>query len=27
LDIPGFNPCIIISQETAATFRKWMHEA
>ena len=27
MDIPGFNPCIIISQETAATFRKWMHEA
>jgi len=27
MDIPGFNPCIIISQETASTFRKWMHEA
>jgi len=27
MDINGSNPCIIISQETAATFRKWMHEA
>ena len=27
MDIPGFNPGIIISQETAATFRKWMQEA
>jgi len=27
MDISASNPCIIISQETAAAFRKWMHEA
>ena len=27
IDIPGSNPCIIVSQETAASFRKWMQEA
>ena len=27
VDIAGLNPFIIISQETAAAFRKWMHEA
>ena len=27
VDIVGLSPCIIISQETAAAFRKWMHEA
>ena len=27
LIIPELNYCIIISQETAPAFRKWMHEA
>ncbi len=27
MDVAGSDPCIIISQETAAAFRKWMHEA
>ena len=27
MDIQDLRPCIIVSQETAATFRKWMHEA
>jgi len=27
LTIPELNHCIIISQETAPAFRKWMYEA
>ena len=27
LNVPDINHCIIISQETAPAFRKWMYEA
>ena len=27
MDIEDLRPCIIVSQETAATFRKWMYES
>jgi hypothetical protein len=27
LSVPELNHCIIVSQETAPAFRKWMYEA
>ena len=27
INVDGLHPCIVISQETAPAFRKWMHEA